>query len=181
MNKYYLAILPSEEISEKVAELKCTFKEKFNSKPSEGVTHLTLFPPFKMDAKYEEDFVRQFQDDIGSECLNIGDLFLDGLGTFPQGVVFVSVAKTGMIKHYYQIAKEFCLSFEGLDAYTYVDREYNPHITIGFSSEEHDNFQQVKDYAGSKDFKDKFLMDRIVLLRKQKGEAKYKVVHEFLV
>ncbi|MDV2461817.1 RNA 2',3'-cyclic phosphodiesterase [Elizabethkingia anophelis] len=159
MNKlYFIAIYPPKSIIEEIKVFKEDMARNYsNSKALKNDAHITLFPPFSRDKAMEEDIITAFQK-IDTH-ISPFELVLDGFGSFPNPknpVLFVQPKKSESLNKLHSKVKEH---------FNFIKNSFNPHVTVGYRDLSFDNFQKAWSLYEHKNYKTKFIVDEIQLLR----------------
>ncbi|MDM1554172.1 MULTISPECIES: 2'-5' RNA ligase family protein [Chryseobacterium] len=155
---YFIAVYPSQEIIEEIKEFKKDLAISFqNSKALKNEAHITLFPPFSREAELEEDIHIAFQKiDTNMRPFEIE---LNGFGSFPNPknpVIFVHPEDNTHLKDLYTRVKQ---------QFSFTPYSFTPHVTIGYRDLTWENYLKAWEKYQHKEYKTKFLVDKILLLR----------------
>nr|WP_315025746.1 2'-5' RNA ligase family protein [uncultured Chryseobacterium sp.] len=155
---YFIAIYPPQEIIEEVKVFKKDLAIHYgNSKALKNEAHITLFPPFSREIELENDIFDAFQR-IETK-LTPFEIELNGFGSFSQPknpVIFIHPENNPDLTDLHQrVKKQF-----NFKSYTFT-----PHMTIGYRDLTWENFVKAWEKYQSSDYKTKFLVDKILLLR----------------
>lgn len=159
MKKLYLiAIYPPQEIIEEVKVFKKDLAENYdNSKALKNDAHITLFPPFSREWELESDIHEAFQK-INTN-ISPFEVELNGFGSFanPKNpVLFVQPENNDHLKE---------LQLNVREKFNFMKYSFNPHITVGYRNLTYENFLKAWEVYKDKEYKTKFLVDKIILLR----------------
>ncbi|WP_407534793.1 RNA 2',3'-cyclic phosphodiesterase [Elizabethkingia miricola] len=159
MNKlYFIAIYPPKSIIKEIKVFKEDLARNYNnSKALKNDAHITLFPPFSRDQDMEQDIITAFQK-IDTHIAPF-ELVLDGFGSFanPKNpVLFVQPKKSESLNTLHSKVKE---------RFNFIKNSFNPHVTVGYRDLSFDNFKRAWNFYEHKDYKTKFVVDEIQLLR----------------
>ncbi|WP_299175980.1 2'-5' RNA ligase family protein [uncultured Chryseobacterium sp.] len=158
MNKlYFIAIYPPQRIIDEVR----TFKQDLalhynNSKALKNDAHITLFPPFTRDLDLENDIHIAFQKI--DTAIPPFEIELNGFGGFPNKnpVIFVKPEiSDSLIDLHNRVKQQF----------NFTNYSFNPHITVGYRDLTFENYIKAMKVYQNKEYKTKFLVDKILLLR----------------
>lgn len=155
---YFIAIYPPREIIEEVKVFKKDLAENYdNSKALKNDAHITLFPPFSRELELESDIHEAFQK-INTN-ISPFEIELNGFGSFPNPknpVLFVQPENNDHLKELYLLVRE---------KFNFMKYSFNPHITVGYRNLTYENFLKAWELYKDKEYKTKFLVDKIILLR----------------
>jgi len=155
---YFIAIYPPQEIIEEIKAFKRDLVMNYaNSKALKNEAHITLFPPFSREIEMEDDIHIAFQK-INTE-INPFEVELDGFGSFPNPknpVLYIKPNANIHLTELYHRVKEY---------FNFVPYSFNPHMTVGYRDLSWENYLKAWEKYETKDYKTKFLVDKIILLR----------------
>ena len=161
---YFIAIIPPDEISEKVTAIKKYFAESFNSKGAlKSPPHITLHMPFWWKSKKEEelvDFLKDFA--LRQEPFKVE---LKNFGAFPKRVIFVDIVKNDHLTILYKNLTRDIRSHLKIMKESYKNRGYNPHMTVAFKDLKPQAFTAAWPEFKERIFEYKFMVDNIILLK----------------
>ncbi|AZA80963.1 RNA 2',3'-cyclic phosphodiesterase [Chryseobacterium lactis] len=155
---YFIAVYPPENIMEEVKVFKKDLADSYgNSKALKNDAHITLFPPFSREIDWEEDIFTAFQKiDTGLDPFEIE---LNGFGSFAQPknpVIFIQPEANPNLTDLYQRVKQ---------QFNFISYSFTPHMTVGYRDLTWENFLKAWDKYQNIQYKTKFLVDKILLLR----------------
>lgn len=155
---YFIAIYPPQKIIEEIKIFKQDFALNFdNSKALKNEAHITLFPPFSREVTLENDILEAFQK-IDTAVSHF-EIELNGFGSFahPKNpVVFVKPENNEQLNDLYLRVKEI---------FNFMNYSFHPHVTVGFRNLTWENYLKAWEKYQEKEYKTKFLVDKITLLR----------------
>ncbi|PTT33334.1 RNA 2',3'-cyclic phosphodiesterase [Chryseobacterium sp. HMWF028] len=155
---YFIAIYPPQEIIEEIKVFKRDLAIHYaNSKAVKNEAHITLFPPFSRESELEDDIHIAFQK-INTE-MSPFEMELDGFGSFPNPknpVLFIQPEENLHLTELYHRVKE---------QFYFTQYSFNPHITVGYRDLTWENYIKAWEKYKTKEYKTKFLVDKILLLR----------------
>lgn len=156
--KYFIAIYPPQEIIDEVKVFKEDLALNFNnSKALKNDAHLTLIPPFDREATSEYDIYKAFQK-IETDIIPF-EVTLNGFGSFanPKNpVIYINPENNQHLKTLYLKVKE---------QFNFQNHPFNPHVTVGYRDLVWENYLKALEIYQHKEFKTKFTVDKISLLR----------------
>ncbi|MEP1096857.1 MAG: 2'-5' RNA ligase family protein [Cyclobacteriaceae bacterium] len=161
---YFIAIVPPEDIQDKITEFKHTIAEKFGSQHAlNAPPHITLHMPFKWKLKKIEKLHETTQE-INSEVHSFS-IELNGFDFFEPRVVFVDVVENEKLKNLQKLVVDRCRKKLKLDNGNYKNQVFHPHVTIGFRDLKKRMFYEAKEYFEGKDASFKFQVKKVELLK----------------
>lgn len=155
---YFIAIYPDQKIIDEVRVFKEDLAYNFaNSKALTNDAHITLAPPFSREIKLEEDIHLAFQK-INTSIAPF-EINLNGFGSFPNPknpVLYIKPEENEYLKQLYLNVKE---------KFSFERDLFSPHVTVGYRDLTFENFLKAWEIYKDKNYKTKFLVDKISLLR----------------
>ncbi|WP_347219235.1 2'-5' RNA ligase family protein [Chryseobacterium sp.] len=155
---YFIAIYPPEKIIEDVKGFKRDLADSYgNLKALKNEAHITLFPPFSRELELEEDIHIAFQKINTS--LSPFEIELNGFGSFanPKNpVIFVHPEDNTHLADLHNRVKQ---------QFNFAKYSFTPHITVGYRDLTWENYLKAWEKYEDKEYKTKFLVDKILLLR----------------
>lgn len=150
-HRYFIALLPPQEIQEQITEIKQYFAEKYASSGAlKSPPHITLQPPFKwvtQEISKVEECLEKFA--IAHHPIPIT---LSGFAAFPPRVIYANPLKTQALL---DMQKDLMTHLEttlGITDPVSKTRTFTPHITVAFRDLTKENFK-----AAWSEFKQKML------------------------
>jgi 2'-5' RNA ligase len=161
-NLYFIAIIPPEPIYSEVKEFEQLVADKYKSKEAlKSPSHLSLIPPFQIDAVRESELVR-FIDNFSSKQSKF-ELSIEGFGSFGVGVIYAAFEKIELLK---KVQKELSLSFyKKFNVDKGPSYAFTPHITIAFKDLMPPMFSLAWEEFHDKLYRRKWMVHNICLLR----------------
>ncbi|MEI7487758.1 MAG: 2'-5' RNA ligase family protein [Chryseobacterium sp.] len=154
---YFIAIYPPQQIIDEVKIFKHDLALNYNnSKALKNDAHITLFPPFSREIELEEDIHIAFQK-IDTN-ISPFEITLNGFHGFPNKnpVLFVKPEENEHLIELYNKVKQH---------FNFIRYAFNPHMTVGYRDLSFDNYLKALEVYKNKNYKTKFLVDKIILLR----------------
>lgn len=155
---YFIAIYPHSELIEEIKVFKKDLATNYgNSKALKNDAHITLFPPFSRELELESDIHTAFQK-INTEMAPF-EIELNGFGSFPNPnnpVIFVHPESNPNLTELYHRVK---------DRFDFIKYSFSPHVTVGYRDLTWENYLRAWEVYKDKEYKTKFLVDKISLLR----------------
>lgn len=161
---YFIALLPSQEVSTTIRELKWEAKEHFGTQQAmKSPPHLTLHMPFKLKIGRESqllDFLKQFAADYSP--INV---VTNGIGSFAPAVLFVDVLKNpdlDLIQHQLLVSMRANFQlFNGL----YKDKAFHPHFTFAFRDLKKSKFPAAWEHFKDRPINFEMIIEDLTLLK----------------
>lgn len=155
---YFIAIYPPQEIIDEVKIFKEDLALNFsNSKALKNDAHITIFPPFERELALESDIHEAFQK-IDTN-ISPFEITLNGFGNFPNPknpVLYVQPEENDDLKD---------LNLKVKERFSFKNYSFHPHVTVGFRDLTFENYLKAWEIYKEKEFKTKFIVDKITLLR----------------
>lgn len=155
---YFIAIYPPQEIIDAVKIFKEDLASNYgNSKALKNDAHITLFPPFDRELALESDIHEAFLK-IDTNILPF-EITLNGFGSFPNPknpVLFIHPEENQNLKE---------LQLKVKEKFSFKNYSFHPHVTVGYRDLTWENYLKAWEVYCEKEFKTKFLVDKIMLLR----------------
>lgn len=155
---YFIAIYPPQQIIDEVKIFKQDLAANYdNSKALKNDAHITLFPPFSREIELEKDIHIAFQKI--DTLLSPFEIILNGFDGFPNPknpVLFVKPEVSDNLTELYNRVKQH---------FNFMKYSLNPHVTIGYRDLNFENYLKAFDIYKDKEYKTKFIVDKITLLR----------------
>lgn len=128
-NLYLIALVPHEELSERVRNLKLEMKERFNASHAlKAPAHITLQMPFRRDEDDEEpQLIRELTSFAGGQ--NSFEVTLDGFDAFPPRVLFLKVENHEPLANLHSRLQRHLKTELNFPDKELMDR-FHPHMTI---------------------------------------------------
>ncbi|KQT31131.1 2'-5' RNA ligase [Chryseobacterium sp. Leaf405] len=155
---YFIAIYPHQQIIDEIKIFKQDLALHYeNSKALKNDAHITLFPPFSREMELESDIHEAFQK-IDTN-ISPFEIELNGFGSFANPtnpVLFVKPEPNEQLNELYLKVNE---------KFNFMKYSFNPHITVGYRNLTYENFLKAWNTYKDREYKTKFLVDKITLLR----------------
>jgi 2'-5' RNA ligase len=175
---YLLAILPPEELSAQIDEIRKECSEKFGVLAAlKPPVHITLHRPFKMEDTNEKYLYRMLSP---ARWFNIFDICLENFGSFNVQVIYVHVNKNERLSMLYRKITGI-INRNKLDPRETKNGNtaFNPHITIAYRDIPAESFPKMWEEYKDRKFKRSFTADRFTLL-KHDGK-RWNILKEFIL
>jgi len=175
MGKYFIAIVPSDEIQEKATGLKYEVSDLFNSKYAlKSPAHVTLKMPFVWNEAKEDKLIEMltqfFQDKPSFK------LVFKGIGRFGRRVIYIRVEEQYQLTTLQSELSDYCkkkLKF----TQELSDKVYHPHMTIAFKDLKEVHFDNCLKYLKERGFYQTMDVKHVSLLKKE--NFKWHIIYRF--
>jgi 2'-5' RNA ligase len=155
---YFIAIYPPQEIIDEVKVFKEDLASNYNnSKALKNDAHITLFPPFERELDLENDIHVAFQK-IDTNIPPF-EITLNGFRSFPNPknpVLYIEPEENQSLTDLHLRVKK---------RFNFKNYSFHPHVTVGYRDLTWENYQKAWEVYNGKEFKTKFTVDKITLLR----------------
>jgi 2'-5' RNA ligase len=159
---YFIAIVFPEHINKEIRKYQLEVARRYESyKSLNSPPHITLVPPFRW---YDTEIRKVFQS-LAKVTRPFRPFFveLNGFGSFPPRVIYVSVTPNSEITRLYEWLHEMGKTQLGLDV---RKREvFHPHITIAYRDLRRNRFSEAWDFFKEKTLHFQSEINGVVLLR----------------
>jgi 2'-5' RNA ligase len=168
MEKYFLALIPEEEMLQKANDIKEALLQKFGVKYAlKSPPHITLKMPFSYNEAKEDQLVQRIGGFL-KEQLPIS-VKITGVGTFGNRVIFLAIEKSLSLEHLQRGLKVFCKTELNL-VDELSDRNFHPHLTVAFKDLKPAHFSEILQEVRSRSFSGEFIASQLVLLKRIEGK-----------
>ena len=163
LQKYFIAIVPTEPLLSEIQDLKTSISEQYHTKGAlRSPGHITLHMPFSWEEEKEAKLLSCIQ------AFNFKDEFqitLNGYSVFEPRVVFINVTQE---ENLFQLQKQLVQHVKSnLQLFNQSDdmRGFHPHITIAFRDLKKPLFYKLWEELKSKVYEKQFNCQSICLLK----------------
>ncbi len=159
---YFVAVLPSEDISKEVTAFKRYVEAHFGASHAlKSPPHITLFPPFKRKETEEAPLISVLEAFAQEQCPFY--LQFKGFNCFAPRVLFVDVVPNTMLKSMQKALEEH---FEDI-LHLRSDRphNFNPHLTIAHKDLSRTQFYPAWAHFSTQSYERACMIESIVLLK----------------
>jgi 2'-5' RNA ligase len=129
--RFFIALLPPEEIQESAQEIKDYFSQTYDSRGAQNSPpHITLQPPFEWqldNVPILEQCVQTFAD-----TRKIVPITLKGFGAFEPRVIYINVVKTPELLTLQKDLMAYMKASLGIVDRVSESRAFSPHMTVAF-------------------------------------------------
>lgn len=178
LQKYFIAIVPSEPLLTEIQNIKQSVFDKYQSKGAlRSPAHITLHMPFSFQEGKENKLI---------DCLNEFQfhtsflIFLNNYDCFEPRVVFINVQEQAELFDLQKLLVNHVKRHLNLFNQSDDMRGFHPHITIAFRDLKKPAFYKVWEEYKTKSFSKIFTCNSISLLKHQKEEWVVIRTFEFL-
>jgi 2'-5' RNA ligase len=166
---YFLAIVPPQEIQDRITQLKHEVADKFGSQHALNASpHITLHMPFKWKDKKKDQLMNVLERI--NEKVTPFEIELKDFGFFEPRVVFVNVVENESLNQLQKFVTSICKKELKLDNANYKDRPFHPHATIAFRDLKKSKFYEAREYFEAQKFDEKFNVMEMHLLKHDEGK-----------
>jgi len=129
---YFIALIPPENISQKIHQIKLYVSKKYHCKHSlKSPPHITIIPPFRYSDKKEIELIENIQSFNQNNFSQSIFVQINNYDVFLPKVVFIKVLHSNELQNLYEKTHHFVKTklkiINDLDS-----RPFHPHITIAF-------------------------------------------------
>jgi 2'-5' RNA ligase len=139
-SRYFIALLPPQEIQEQITAIKQYFAENYGSSGAlKSPPHITLQPPFKWvtaEISHVEESLEKFV--ISHQPIPIT---LSGFAAFPPRVIYANPLKTPGLLEIEKDLSEYLETNLGIVDPVAKGRSFTPHLTVAFRDLTKENFK----------------------------------------
>jgi len=137
---YFLAILPPDEIAQKVQLIKKEFVEKYNSKEAyTRPAHFTLQKPFKRPEQSEE-LIKSKLNSFAEERHPFS-VKLSGFNHFRNKVIYIEVDDPSQMKFFRSQLIDFLQNRLDFTDQMIGRKDFTPHMTVAYRDLSPENFR----------------------------------------
>ncbi len=163
MDLYFIALLPGEELRERIRAVKERMRDEFGASHAlKSPAHITLQKPFKMSGSG----ISAIRAALAELVLNEKPfpVTLDGYGSFPPRVIFISIADPAPARALHRrltemLAAKRCLPDDE------IMHDLHPHITVATRDLSREAFREAWPQLKDEEFSGSFTVSSIFLLR----------------
>jgi 2'-5' RNA ligase len=163
MQRFFIALLPPQEIQNHVTEVKQYFTEHYASRHAhKSPPHITLQPPFE----WPSDKISQLEQGVKefAQKWEKVPIVLDNFSAFSPRVIYINVLKTSeLLTLQQQLIAHLEESLSIVDSVS-QSRPFVPHMTVAFRDLTRQNFAIAWQEFQDKSLHFEFVSDRLTLL-----------------
>ncbi|CBN55578.1 MULTISPECIES: 2'-5' RNA ligase family protein [Kamptonema] len=176
-HRYFIALLPPQEIQEQITKIKQYFAEKYASSGAlKSPPHITLQPPFKW-VTAEIDKVEECLEKFALAHHPI-PITLSGFAAFPPRVIYVNPLKTQALLALEKDLSAYLETNLGIFDPVAKTRSFTPHMTVAFRDLTKQNFKAAWLEFENRSLNFEFTVSQLTLLIHD-GEC-WNISREFL-
>jgi len=176
LDRFFVAIVPSEDINKPITEIKQYISQQYNSKAAlRSPPHITLVPPFLFKQMRTEELIATIKEAV----VNLISFSVDltGFGSFPPKVIVIQVQPSNTLSQTQRILSGTFKKKLNINHGNTNNRVFQPHITVAFRDLRKAQFYPAWEEFSRKEFKQSFTCQSISLL-KHNGKI-WEVYREF--
>jgi 2'-5' RNA ligase len=148
VNKYFIAIIPSQPLLSELEEIKFDISQRYNNKSAlRSPAHITLHMPFELKAEKEDILLNTLSEFKFHSSFSVE---LKDFSCFEPKVIFVDVVKNETL---FELQKNLVYHIKShLNIFNQAESErgFHPHVTIAFRDLKKEAF-----YMAYEEFKQK--------------------------
>lgn len=161
---YFIAIMPPDDIAQRVQGVKKEFVDTYNSSEAYGKPpHFTLHPPFKAPEDIEEVVIPQLI--FFAEDQQPFQVELSGFNHFRNDVIYIDVADPEPMQALHADLEEYLQNEMGFSERGSKNKEFTPHMTVANRDLTNQNFKRAWQEFSSRNFNYSFEVSSIFLLK----------------
>lgn len=161
---YFIAVIPHDELRERIKKLKAEIKERFGAKHAlKYPAHITLQMPFKANSKNEFFMIDVLKEFAAPQ--KPFDVQLSGFDCFKPRVIFIRISNPEPLRNLHQQLKPVLLNRLNITE-NEISKRFTPHLTLATRDLSEKVFYKAwyKMFREQK-FEDRFAVNSIVLLK----------------
>jgi len=160
---YFIAVVPPEDIREKVKDIKEYFSENYNSSHAlRSPAHITLHMPFKWKEKKLDLLVNELTASVREK--RSFKIKLSGFDSFSPRVIFIDVEENEDLLQLKKSVEQAMKRLHILNS-DYKAKPFHPHMTVAFRDLRKAQFSEAWKEFENKEFEEEFEVDSFVLLK----------------
>lgn len=160
---YFLAIVPHDELANKITLIKEELAEKYNSKKAlKGPPHITLQAPFRWNEVDEERIIDLLLGFAGYQrCFDVN---LEGFNHFRNDTIYIDVPECVELIELHEDLQDFLVAEMSFTEDLLRHRDIHPHMTIA-ARDLKPQFEEAWAEFRKRNFKESFNATGMVLLK----------------
>ncbi|MDJ0660275.1 MAG: 2'-5' RNA ligase family protein [Crocosphaera sp.] len=161
--RFFIALLPPENVQEEATKIKEYFKEVYNSKAAlKSPPHVTLQPPFEWYMEALPQLIQELNHFSASQ--QPFSMTLNGFAAFKPRVIYINVFKTSELLTIQKLLMSHLESSLNIVHQVSKNRPFSPHLTVGFRDLTKSKFYQAWSEFETKEIYHEFMVNKITLL-----------------
>lgn len=160
---YLIALVPPEDLRDKVYNLKLEMKERFNASHAlKAPAHITLQMPFRRDESGEATLIPALEEFAAVQ--NMFDIHINGFDAFSPRVIFLKIEEHAPIEHLHS-GLQHCLKNDLNFPEKELINRFHPHMTIATRDLSKKMFHKAWPEFRDREFKASFTANNLHLLK----------------
>jgi 2'-5' RNA ligase len=164
LDRYFMAILPPDDIASRVRLWQEELATKFDTKASlRSPPHITLHMPFLWKESRERELIEGLTKHF--ETVTPFPVELNNFGAFPPRVIFVDIKPAPQLLDCQYALTKFCRVEFDLHNSNYRDYPFHPHMTLAFRDLRKAKFPSAWEEFRGREFRSEFAVSHAGLLK----------------
>ncbi|WP_041738373.1 2'-5' RNA ligase family protein [Echinicola vietnamensis] len=164
LQKYFVAIVPPEEVQAQAQEIKEAVRDKYNAKHAlKSPAHVTLKMPFVWN-EFKEDKLRALLEAFFKDQPSF-PLEFKGIGRFGRRIMYARVHGGDPLTSMQEAFSQYCKRELKLNV-ELSDKAFTPHVTLVYSDLKKRFFDECWAMLKEKGFYGKMEVQQVALLKK---------------
>jgi 2'-5' RNA ligase len=161
--RFFIALLPPQNIQQLVTKIKEHFAEVYNSRAAlKSPPHVTLQPPFEWELKELPNLAEKLAEFAQNQAPI--PMILDGFAAFKPRVIYINVLKNPELLEVQKQLMDYLESSLGIVHEVSKNRRFAPHLTVAYRDLTKPNFYQAWQEFAQKSFHFEFIIPQVTLL-----------------
>ena len=170
---FFIALLPPQNVQVYANQIKQHFATVYKSKAAlKSPPHITIQPPFNWNINNLTTLEQVLQQFAQTQA-NI-PIKLDGFSSFPPRVIYIDVNKTQKLLDLQKNLGDYLESSLNIIDKRNKNRDFNPHLTVGFKDLSKNNFYRAWEEFKEKKVNFNFTVNKLTLLLHNQGKWEIK-------
>lgn len=173
MPRYFLALLPPEDMQEAINAIQQQFAEQYQSRKAlNAPPHITLQAPFEWPSQFipsthQDRSITTLVQGLTefAACRTSVPVQLSGFGAFAPRVIYVQVQQTPELLALHAQLQTYCAQTWQISDSRTQHRSFIPHITVAFRDLSQANFRASWPIYQDRIFDHQFVVSALTLLR----------------
>ena len=142
--RFFIALLPPNEVQQFANEVKQHFAEVYNSRAAQkSPPHITLQPPFEWQLESVPVLEQKLQEFAQALSLSPIPVTLEGYGAFKPRVIYINVLRTPELLAVQKDLMAYLETSLGIVHQVSKSRPFAPHLTVAFRDLTKQNFRKA--------------------------------------